>query len=56
MNAEIIGGIVRHVLTAIGGYFVATGALDAGTMETAIGAVVTLVGVGWSVWIKTREA
>lgn len=56
MNAEIIGGIVRHALTSVGGYFVATGAFDAGMMETAIGAIVTLVGIGWSVWIKAREA
>jgi hypothetical protein len=55
MNAEIVGGIVRHALTSVGGYFVATGALDAGTLETAIGAVVTLVGVGWSIWTKARE-
>lgn len=54
MNAEIVGGIVRHALTSIGGYFVATGALDAGTMETAIGALVTLVGIAWSIWIKSR--
>ncbi|MGH6913024.1 MAG: hypothetical protein ACREH3_04895 [Geminicoccales bacterium] len=56
MNAQIVGGIVRHLLTAVGGYFVATGALDAGTMETVIGAVVTLAGIGWSVWTKAREA
>ena len=54
MNAEIVGGIVRHALTSVGGYFVATGALDAGTLETGIGAVVTLVGLGWSIWTKTK--
>jgi hypothetical protein len=56
MNAEMLGGIVRHGLTAVGGYFVATGALDTETMETAIGAIVTLVGVAWSIWAKTKEA
>lgn len=56
MNAEILGGIIRHGLTAVGGYFVATGALDVGTLETAIGAVVTLIGIAWSIWTKTGEA
>ncbi len=56
MNAEVVGAIVRHALTSIGGYFVATGALDINTLETAIGAIVTLVGVAWSIWTKAREA
>ncbi len=56
MNAEVMGGIVRHLLTAIGGYFFATGALDAGTLETAVGAAVALVGVAWSIWAKRQEA
>lgn len=56
MNAEVIGGIVRHVLTGVGGFFVASGLIDAGTMEITVGATVTLVGVAWSVWTKAREA
>lgn len=56
MNSEVVGGIVRHLLTAVGGYFVATGALDAGTLETAVGAAVTLVGVAWSIRAKRRGA
>lgn len=56
MNAEVLGGIVRHVLTGVGGYFVATGLIDVGTMEVAVGAIVALVGIVWSVWAKTREA
>lgn len=55
MTPEIVGGIVRHLLTALGGYVVATGALDAATTETAIGALVTLAGIAWSVWTKMRE-
>ena len=56
MNAEVLGGIVRHILTGIGGYFVATGMIDAGTMDIAVGAIVALVGVAWSVWTKAQEA
>lgn len=55
MTPEMVGGIVRHALTAVGGYLVATGALDAATTETAIGALVTLAGIAWSIWTKTRE-
>ena len=56
MNAEVVGGIVRHILTGVGGYFVATGMIDPGTVDVAVGAVVVLVGVAWSVWVKAREA
>lgn len=56
MNAEVVGGLVRHVLTGIGGYFVATGMIDAGTMDVAVGAIVALVGVAWSIRAKAREA
>lgn len=56
MNAETIGGIVRHALTALGGYLVASGVLDPTQMETVVGAVVTVVGVVWSVWQKRQAA
>ena len=56
MSSEIVGGIVRHLLTAVGGYFVATGTLDAGTAEMAVGALVTLAGIAWSIWSKARGA
>jgi hypothetical protein len=55
MSAEVLGGLVRHVLTGIGGYFVASGMIDAGSMEIAVGAIVALVGIAWSVRIKARE-
>lgn len=49
-------GIARHLLTAAGGALVARGAIDAGTAETAIGALVTLIGVAWSMWEKRARA
>lgn len=52
MNAEAFAGIVRHLMTAIGGYLVTAGVLDGGTMETAVGAIVTLAGIAWSIWQK----
>lgn len=49
-----INGIVRHVLTALGGGIVASGYLDEALLQTAIGALITLGGVAWSVWEKAR--
>ena len=51
MNTAIMG-VVRHLLTAAGGYLVAQGALDAAAAETLVGAGVSIVGVVWSVWDK----
>ena len=53
---EAVLGVIRHTLTAVGGYLVAKGALDVGTVETVIGAAVTLIGVVWSVYQKKEPA
>lgn len=55
MTKEQIGGIVRALLAAAGGYFVGQGMLDGATMETIAGAVATLVTALWSVWAKKAE-
>jgi hypothetical protein len=52
MTKEMVWGVVRAVLAAGGGYFVAKGIVDAGTMETVLGALGTLFVAGWSVWAK----
>lgn len=49
---EAILGVVRHGLTAAGGGLVASGVLDAAAAQTAVGAIVALIGVAWSVWEK----
>lgn len=49
MNKEAILGVVRHILTAAGGYLVAKGQVDAEVVAQAVGAIVTLVGLAWSV-------
>lgn len=51
MKKEILG-VLRHILTTAGGYLIATGAVDAATVEVAAGAIVTLIGVGWSIYEK----
>lgn len=52
MNMTIVSAVLRHILTAAGGVAVAKGYLDSGTLDTAVGAILTLVGLGWSIWDK----
>lgn len=49
MNRDAILGIVRHVLTFAGGYVAAKGFADQAVVNEVIGAVMTLIGVGWSI-------
>lgn len=51
---EIVFGLVRHVLTAGGVYLVNDGALEMTQVETLVGALMTIVGIGWSVWQKKK--
>lgn len=48
INKDTIMGLVRHILTFGGGFVVAQGHIDITQLETAIGAIVTLVGLVWS--------
>lgn len=48
MNSDQIGGIVRTVLAAAGGYVIAKGWLDAATFTAISGAVVTIAVALWS--------
>jgi hypothetical protein len=49
MTREMWLGLARHVLTIIGGGFVAKGYVDASTADTIIGASIALGGAAWSV-------
>lgn len=49
MNKQSILGIVRHVLTFAGGYVAAKGIVDQAMVNEAIGAIMTIVGIAWSV-------
>jgi len=55
MNNDMWLGIIRHLLTVLGGFFVAKGYVDADTLNTAVGAATTLAGVGWSIWDKRER-
>jgi len=48
MDKEYVAGLVRHTLTALGGFLVARGYTDSGTVEAIIGGSVALVGLVWS--------
>ena len=52
----ILMGIIRHALTALGGGLVTNGTLSDSDLNTAIGAVVTLVGILASIWAKRQAA
>jgi hypothetical protein len=52
MNNDMWLGVIRHVLTVLGGFFVAKGYVDDDTLNTAVGAATTLAGVAWSVLDK----
>lgn len=52
---QLIGSAVRHGLTTIGGYLVASGHLQASDVQLLVGAGVAIVGVGFSVWEKRQR-
>lgn len=54
MNSDVVTAVVRHILTAVGGYFVAKGAVDHGTVEAIIGGIVASIGLGWSIVNKLK--
>jgi len=52
MNIEMIGGLIRHLLTFGGGILAAKGYGDAETWAVIAGAAATLAGGVWSIFIK----
>lgn len=52
MDSVTVMAIVRHLLTFLGGIFIALGWLDQQIVDQMIGAGVTVIGVVWSVWEK----
>jgi len=52
MNATIVTAVIRHLLTAAGGGLAVKYGIDGNTLEGIIGAVSTIVGLGWSVYDK----
>lgn len=49
---NIVLGIVRHGVTAFGGWLLANGLIDKASDQQLEGALLTLVPIGFSVWDK----
>lgn len=56
MNGEQIGSIIRAILSAVGGYFVGKGIIDASTMTAIVGALATIGVAIWGIVTKTNTA
>jgi hypothetical protein len=54
MSWEMMAGLLRHLLTFGGGFAVAKGWFDEATMNSLVAALLTIVGVGWSVIAKRK--
>jgi hypothetical protein len=55
MTWEKIAGLVRHMLTIGAGYVVGAGVLPQAEADAAIGALMALAGIGWSLLAKTPK-
>lgn len=55
MIGQIVGGIIRHVLTVLGGGLVTQGLLESEQLTAGVGAILTLLGIAWSVWQKSKK-
>ena len=52
MTQDDVLAIIRHLLTTAGGALVANGLLTATQAQDAVGAVVVLTGIAWSLYNK----
>ncbi len=52
MNKEQVLGVVRHILTAVGGALVAKGVVDSEVMLEGVGAIMAVAGFLWSLTDK----
>jgi hypothetical protein len=55
LTKEQVLGILRHVLTFVGGTVVAKGLTDDATVTEIIGGIITLTGTIWSVIEKNKK-
>lgn len=53
---EMIGGLVRHLVTTFGGVLVTGGYMSSSDLTTLGGAAAILIGVGWSLFVKKKTA
>jgi hypothetical protein len=55
MSQDEVAGIIRHVVTIAGGYFVSRGLIDESALITIAGGAAALAGVLWSVYSKRSK-
>jgi hypothetical protein len=55
MNKDQVLGVIRHLLTFVGGILVTKGLLDEATSVEAIGSVTALIGTIWSIVSKLKK-
>ena len=53
---DSIKSVIRHGLSFGGGFLVAKGVISTDQANELIGAFITLLGVGWSVWKNKKPA
>lgn len=53
-SKSVAKGQLRHLLTLVGGGFIASGSVDASQVETIVGAVMAIIGVIWSAQDKSE--
>jgi hypothetical protein len=56
MKSDEIGGVVRALISALGGYLVGKGLIDSATATTIGGAAATIIVAVWSVVVKRKAA
>lgn len=56
MNTDQLLGIVRHLLTSAGGALVSHGLISSSQASDGVGAIMVLIGIGWSIYTKTEAA
>jgi len=55
MNQDQVTGIIRHGLTFVGGYLIAKGIVDDGTVAEVSGLLLAAVGTIWSIVTKIKS-
>lgn len=54
MNREQKNGLIRHTLTFVGGLLLYNGVLNENEVQEGISAIITLIGLFWSIVEKRK--
>jgi len=53
MNEQSLG-LIRHILTFVGGIIITKGLIDESLFQEILGGLMTVIGGVWSVWSKKK--